>query len=365
MTRQLCLSGYPTIDEHDTGPQEIAPADWRDHTMNRGRLTRYLEIKVHHLVQTQDWRRLRVIGRYAPQATASLLEKRDKMFNWQRPTATPCGSELVINCFPGRDYVYHYGLILATFLALRRRMGTEVVVELPEVTASLEELRSLEVDLPAGCTVVVGWGLPTLAGTEGWRVRRGYAWKTVLVVGRVVCYLGFFHSIWGDVAGRVVERLHAAGAAAVIYVGKVGALDPSCPPNEHLASGTSSILGSRTVTWPDYFGDRPQASGGPVALGGVHVTSPSVLLETKTWLEKHRHHQFVDPEIGHMGLAAQTSGIRFGYLHIISNNLARCYRADLSNEREGDVLARRNRLLRCIGTAIAGSLTQGMEVRDV
>ncbi len=55
-------------------------------------------------------------------------------------------------------------------------------------------------------------------------------------------YLGYQHSIWGDVAGRVVSRLAALGARRVAYIGKVGALDPAIAPNTCLATGDTSIL---------------------------------------------------------------------------------------------------------------------------
>jgi hypothetical protein len=49
------------------------------------------------------------------------------------------------------------------------------------------------------------------------------------------------------------------------------------------------------------------------------VTSPSILLEDKGWLERQPGNRFVDPEIGHMGNAAHTANIEFGFLHVISN----------------------------------------------
>ncbi|MFJ9482325.1 hypothetical protein ACIRRI_46375 [Streptomyces mirabilis] len=58
-----------------------------------------------------------------------------------------------------------------------------------------------------------------------------------------------------------------------------------------------------------------------------------------------------------MGAAARQAGIRFGYLHVISNNLATHYPADLSNERRSDVLHRRAVLVDRIRTIITGRLT--------
>ncbi|KAL7898253.1 hypothetical protein HDV64DRAFT_31042 [Trichoderma sp. TUCIM 5745] len=45
-----------------------------------------------------------------------------------------------------------------------------------------------------------------------------------------------------------------------------------------------------------------------------------------------------------MGQAAVKSGIRFGYLHIISDNVAEKYEEDVSNERIRSVLAGRSKL---------------------
>lgn len=159
---------------------------------------------------------------------------------------------------------------------------------------------------------------------------------------------------WGDVAGRVVTRLAALGARDVVYVGKVGALNPDIEPNTRLATGDTSLVNGATVTWTDFFGDL--AGCQPGVHTGLHVTSPSILLENRNWLAEHAGHAFVDPEIGPMGAAAHHAGIGFGYLHVISNNLARHYPADLSNERHSDVVRRRTVLIRHIQDIIASRL---------
>jgi hypothetical protein len=51
---------------------------------------------------------------------------------------------------------------------------------------------------------------------------------------------------------------------------------------------------------------------------GVHATSPSILLEDTRWLTGQGGRMFVDPEIGHMGRAAASCGIEFGFLHVVS-----------------------------------------------
>jgi hypothetical protein len=319
------------------------PVDARQHTMNARRLFRYLEIKVHHLIQEHDWASIRVVGEYDRGCVISANEKNDKLFNWQRPTAQIHGDDLVIKCFPGVDYVRHYALIIATYLNMTSRYRGHVHYQLPGEPLCRAAAGRLDIDASADDLVVVGWGLGRFAGSGPWTHGHGYAWQRADIDGHQVLYLGYLHSIWGDVASRVVSRLAALGARRVVYIGKVGSLDPQIAPNTCLATGNTSVLAGRQITWRDFFSDL--AAGQPDVRPGAHVTSPSVLLEDKTWLARHPGGRFVDPEIGHMGHAARTAGIEFGFLHIISNNLARPYPDDLSNERLSTVIERRAQLL--------------------
>lgn len=331
-----------------------APIAVDGHTMGPDSLLRYLQIKVHHLIQEQDWDSIGVVGGYDRQAVISEYEKTGKLFNFERPTAEVHGRDLVIKAFPGTDYVHHYALIIATYLAMIGRPADTVTYQLPEAAVCLAAVEQLDLDLD-GDLVIVGWGLQYLAPAGGvWTHGPGYAWQRTQVHGRRVVYLGFLHSIWGDVAGRVVARLAALGARDVVYVGKVGALAPEIEPNTMLATGNESIVGGSVVEWDDFFAGFAAAQ--PGVHTGVHVTSPSILLEDRDWLTKHAEHAFVDPEIGPMGAAACQAGIRFGYLHVISNNLARRYPADLSNERHGDVIRRRAVLVGQIRDIIANRL---------
>ncbi|QMU67277.1 hypothetical protein [Streptacidiphilus sp. P02-A3a] len=324
------------------------------HTMGADSLLRYLEIKVHHLIREQPWDSIRVVGAHDRQAVVSRHEKTGKLFNVQRPTASIHGRDLTLMAFPGTDYVHHYALIIATYLAMTGRSADTVTYQLPDPAQCCTAIQQLDLDLD-GDLVIVGWGLSQLAPCDGaWNQARGYAWKRARVHGRAVLYLGFLHSIWGDVAGRVVRRLAELGARDVVYVGKVGSLTPEVEPNTMLATGSESLLDGSLVQWDDFFGDL--AAARPGVRSGVHVTSPSILLEDRDWLTKHADYAFVDPEIGPMGAAANRAGIRFGYLHVISNNLARCYPADLSNERHRDVVRRRAVLVGRIRDTIADRL---------
>lgn len=325
------------------------------HTMSPDSLLRYLTIKVHHLIQEHEWDRIHIVGGYHRTHTVSRLEKTGKLFNWQRPTAKVEHGQLVLSCFPGIDYVHHYALITATYLSMVGCDPARVTYRLPTPQDCQEAVGKVEVDLD-GDLVVLGWGLEHLAPEPGeWTYGPGYAWKRTRIHGRRVLYLGFLHSIWGDVAGRVVARLAALGAGAVVYVGKVGALDASIVPNTRLATGNISLVDGIPVVWDDFFDGTARHQAG--VSSGVHVTSPSVLLENRDWLERHHQHAFVDPEIGPMGAAAHAAGIRFGYLHVISNNLARHYPQDLSNERHHQVIRQRAQLLDQIRATITMRLS--------
>ena len=318
------------------------PVDPAHHTMGAALLP-YLELKVHHLIQERDWNRITVVGQYDRSCVISDLEKTDKAFNWQRPTAEVSGRELIIKCFPGRDYVYHYALVIATYLALSDRWRDQVCFEFPNPDTCDAAAASVSLDTSNSEVVVVGWGVTQLAGPDGWTTASGHAWKQTMIGGVRITFVGFLHSIWGEVAGRIVTRLAQLGARRVLYIGKVGTLEPELDPNTVLATGNSSLLRGRSIAWDDFFGG--EAVSDPAVVEGKHVTSPSTLLETRDWLSEHRGYSFVDPEIGQMGAAASRAGVPFGYLHIVSNNLARPRQEDLSNERQPLVLQRRARLL--------------------
>jgi hypothetical protein len=238
------------------------------HTMAPDRLLRYLQIKVHHLIQDHDWDSIHVVGGYDREAVISAHEKTGKLFNFERPTADVQGRDLIVKAFPGADYVHHYALIIATYLSMIGKPADTVTYELPDPTLSRDAVGKLDLELD-GDLVIVGWGLAHLAPPDGvWNHGHGYAWQHTEIHGRQVVYLGFLHSIWGDVAGRVVTRLAELGAREVVYVGKVGALNPDIEPNTRLATGNTSLVGGGFVTWPDFFSDFATAQA------GVHTWRP-------------------------------------------------------------------------------------------
>ncbi|MFF4822661.1 hypothetical protein ACFY20_06370 [Streptomyces sp. NPDC001312] len=111
----------PLLADPAPGLLRAAPIDPSGHTMSRESLLRYLEIKVHHLIQDHGCDSIRVIGGYDRTTIVSRYEKGGKLFNTERPTAEVHGHDLVVKAFPGADYVQHYALIIASYLAMTGR----------------------------------------------------------------------------------------------------------------------------------------------------------------------------------------------------------------------------------------------------
>ncbi|TGO70029.1 hypothetical protein BOTNAR_0004g00140 [Botryotinia narcissicola] len=315
------------------------------HTMGPS-LQRYLDIKVHHLVPFQPWTEIEVVGHHIRSAPAIIYngEKTDKAFNYQRPTATILGEgKLRINCFPGRDYVKHYANIVATHLAIEGKDPGIVKIKLPQENAGYEEFMNSNLRGLAGenTNLVLVGSIPReiLRSTEPWNDEEDadelFSWQTVTKTnGFTVTILKCRASFWGDLAGDLVRCLReicGVSLQRVIYVGKLGALAREHTPNRTLATGSKSFVNGEFVEWENPIGEEIL---GEVARG-VHYTSASVLDEDHAWFEKvRREFCWVDPEIGHMAVAARERGVRFGFLHMVSNNLAGGFEFDLANERE-------------------------------
>lgn len=131
----------------------------------------------------------------------------------------------------------------------------------------------------------------------------------------------------------------------VLYFGKLGSVKKGIKPNTHLATGGRSYVHGQLVEWQDPLEASVTLFASDCAIVGNHVTLGSVLHETKDWLGAlPTSADFVDPEMGMMAQAAIRSRIKFGYLHIISDNVAQKYAEDLANDREQSVLVGRSHL---------------------
>ncbi|KAK4160420.1 hypothetical protein QBC43DRAFT_325484 [Cladorrhinum sp. PSN259] len=352
-------------------------------------LPRYLEIKVHQEVLKKRYDEIIVIGAYNRYSTASKAfhgEKRDKPFNWERPTARPSedGTILYIECFPGYDHVEHYAEIIASYLRILEAPGPNQRTDLTPsdqvsfIPASCSDtLSALEYSTNLLCfpgeqvdTVILGmvWHLSNLTswpsvqfegtGNGPWQwIIRHYPESN-----RRVAFLGFRPAFWGCISGEVIHLLSRRfpSIKEFIYIGKLGALTPNIPPNQFLATGSQSLLNNRIISWDNCLSTSVSEVAKDAVIVGNHVTLGSVLHETKEWHTKHcaMGMDFVDPEIGNMAQAAVRSGRRYGYLHLITDNLGTKYDEDLSNERTESVLARRKGLYQTIREVMEFHLTR-------
>ncbi|KAF8529945.1 hypothetical protein JB92DRAFT_3081215 [Gautieria morchelliformis] len=340
-------------------------------------LHRYLAMKIHPLVDGSKWTNLVVVGRHSRGVhdngtVISSKEKTDKPFNWMRPTAKRIGEDLHIQCFPGADHVEHYAALLATYLRFTR--GKEAAQKVffepvgnDQTISTLEKGTNLLL-MPKADVVVTGLvhRLGDLTGSSSFGGDRDeeFAWviKRFGKSGKTVAFLGCRFSFWGSIAGDLVRVVAKhTGAKQVLYFGKLGTTRPSLQPNRYLASGHSSwVPRTGLVQWKNILGPtiNPVTESGIPLILGRHETLPSVLFETHEWLTKaiDHGHDFVDPEVGQMALAAVETGLEFGYLHIISDNVARKYSEDLSNERLKEVLHGRDRLYKTVNQLLGTHL---------
>lgn len=329
-------------------------ASIQTHTMGTS-LPGYLNMKIHPLIQERDWNRILVRGeheRSVSRVSIASNEKRDKMFNWMRPTvsAAHCNT-LQLHVFPGRDYVQHYASIVATHLSLKGGIPSVVDYAYPTPQDCLSAFdKSNLAELGHMDVVVLGY----VEGLERWAhntwenlsEKHLFSWRTTTSVkGCRIAFLGCRICFWGDIGGNLIRALRKYNkVGCVIYIGKLGSLKANHIPNRSLATGNKSYVDGKLFEWENPL--IPHMQCAPSAIIGVHCCLSSVLDETKEWLaSKQEEVDFVDPEIGQMAKAALEVDCQYGYIHIISDNLARKYDRDLSNERLLDVRQDRTNLL--------------------
>lgn len=103
-----------------------------EHTMGSS-LERYIKMKMHHFIDTVEFEKVSIVPLYDRKSEPSKNEKNGKLFNWQRPTAKIVNKELIIECFPGYDYVRHYYSLIKTYLYHTNRKKIEVTFIEPKV----------------------------------------------------------------------------------------------------------------------------------------------------------------------------------------------------------------------------------------
>lgn len=341
-------------------------------------LPKYLEMRVHQAVKERAYDAITVVPCFSRTDPSSVVfdgEKLDKPFNWQRPTARVVGNHLYIECFPGYDHVEHYAEMIAAYLAIRQRQGahltnpSRVSFVAPSLADTQRALQATNIgDFPTGVhTVVLGMvhRLDDLTGPVDWAGSDPFHWTIRDFNGRKVAFVGFRPAFWGNISGELVRYLSAQrGVREVLYCGKLGGVRKGIKPNTRLATGHRSYVRGQPVDWQNVLVDTATRVAPDSVVVGTHVTLGSVVHETKDWLAKLPDAvDFVDPEIGMMAEAAAATGTRYGYLHIISDNLSEKYDEDLSNERKASVLEHRAFLYKQMATVLENYFTEDIALR--
>ncbi|KAJ5646825.1 hypothetical protein N7490_003197 [Penicillium lividum] len=316
----------------------------------RESLKPYVSERLHPLVSECIWSRIIVRGHYVRKGKnveISATEKKDKGFNWQRPTAKILDdATLEISCFPGKDCVQHYAMLIAYHFALNGKdVSPTIEYFLPPIGDSMSIFLQSNLRLMGDVdTVVLGYVEPLAPTKEPAQWETGtdstdeiFAWKILRQNGdNVVSFLACLVSLWGDILGDLIRALQPLNnVSCVLYMGKAGSLRPNDTPNDVLVTGEASYFSGQLITWDNAL--KPAISTAKYAkvCSGINVTVPTPLIETDNWFAQWEGKaDWVDCEVGHAANACQEAKIKFGYLHIISDNVAQYHPQNLSTERQ-------------------------------
>jgi hypothetical protein len=345
---------------------ELFTPDVNNHVMGKS-LEIYIKQRIHDGIAQGKWSEIFVRGvvRRPPSAMTTSWEKRNRPFAFQRPTTTKIDATTIqLNCFPSKSYVQHYASIVATFQDM---VGWDAGI--------VRAIRPTESDL-LGC--LLGSNLPRLGpadavifgecsnllsfANEDWPIPEGserdlFVWQKLQTVkGKTVALLGCKESVWGETSGFIVRVLkRESNTKCVLYLGKAGALKDGLQPNQWIATGEESMIGTQNVSWNSALRNFVGLSSKVIA--GKQVTVPSPLCETWDWLHDwQKTCMWVDCETGHVAQAANEVGIEFGYLSVVSDNLPSHYGTDLSNEDTQAVEFQRKVLCRDIDVILRSFL---------
>lgn len=326
-------------------------------------LQAYILPKIHQALENPKLERIVVKGCYKRLGGHILLsdhEKRDKRFNWHRPTANLLDDTTIeLLCFPGRDTVHHQALMAATYFGLLSpcHKAPLVMEHLPSTQdcPAIFESSNLRLMGPVH-TVVIGYVDRILPGNSQTHWETGtddpgqiFGWKTFQRRnGEAVAFLGCMTSLWGDVLAHLIPALKLFNnVKCILYIGKAGSLRPFDMPNRVVVTGNTSYLDGELISWENpllsTIKDRHKKEMPTDIVLGTHVTVSSPLDETQTWFSDWKGKaQWVDCEVGHIARACKLLDIDFGYIHVISDNVAKHFSQNLATDRDPDVVRNRN-----------------------
>lgn len=172
-------------------------------------LPRYIANKIHPSVELFQGRLIVVRGHTERiLSIISTKEKTDKLFNWKRPSAEYSSDKsiLYINCFPGLDYVFHYGLLIKTYLTLEGKTTPVCIEDQPEILCYDQLLKTNFAAIPSADVVIMGKVEYLIFSTQ-WKGDGDFRWIEKKIGDKNCLFLGCTFSFWGNIAGMIVSML--------------------------------------------------------------------------------------------------------------------------------------------------------------
>jgi hypothetical protein len=341
---------------------------WQDNSESGRRLIDYLEPKVHSTLKQRRWKTIIIAGLYRrdDKNIASLSENRGRKFNWQRPTAEIIDEDTVkLNCFPTTNYVLHYASLVSTyFSSVDSEIAPTVEVIAPKRDAAADLFSHTNLaDIGHADIVIIGYldtFPPTWISSNEPMTKAGahekgrmFSWhKQKTRKGHTVAYLGCAAALWGDSVAYLVQAMQLiCKLRCVLYVGRVGSLDPTLKPNQTLATGDLYHVDGTVLRRHNALSEWTSKS--KLVQDGSLITVTSPLCEDQQWFQRwSKKHRWVDCETGYIARAAEQGNIDFGYLHIVSDNLGCQHAENLANEDEPTVQEERALLFREIDSIL-------------
>lgn len=292
----------------------------------------------------------------------------DKTLIRHRPYAryNALTNNLEIICVPGADLIKHYASLAATYWDTKMP-GSTTSYSLPHSTQCYDWIRASNIRTMGHVdTVILGYvdRLSGRAASQTWNsglglddhTRKLFAWQICHSkephAGKKgsVAFLRCFFNFWGDIASSLVEVLQdLCGVRQVLYIGKAGSLRADDEPNNVIATGCDSWLNGTRITWQSALKEVLDQDCPPEIQTGSNISVYSPLVETHRWLSSWQTRcQWVDCEVGYFALACTKLQISFGYLNLISDNVAKWHEHDLTSELLREVKEKRQRLLNII-----------------
>jgi hypothetical protein len=278
---------------------------------------------------------------------------------------------LIVAVPPGRDYVLHYASLVTHYLravdAPADALGA--VVRYPEAEESIAAWTGLSQLVEPGDRVLIGYVqelVPLLVEAGGAVVEErdndyyGAVRLRFPHARACVCALGVRFSFWGCIAGRLAVACQHAGAAEIVYAGKLGTL--TAPGDIYgrlfVPSRYLHVGGAGEPAAPSPGPHNGLLERHPDLDTGVHMSVGTVIEEdTKQRLYADRFGvSSIDNEIAQIALAlARPEGggrTAFSALHFATDYLRRGDEQptadvyNLTNHRREDALGRKAVMLR-------------------